>query len=210
VKTGKVKLLLLMGILFFSACSLPQGKDNKVAAPLEPVARIAVLPVATSAVADESMGYQQANDLAKGAELATRIINDTLAGNPKVVLLTESQLTTLTPEISGGLSGAITTIGQKLNCDAVLVTQIQRFKQRVGSEFASEEPASAAFSMVLYGTKKKVVLWSADFRETQESLLSNIFSFEKVQKRGLKWISVEALLEQGLKERLAQCPYLHM
>ncbi|BCL61137.1 hypothetical protein DGMP_18300 [Desulfomarina profundi] len=62
--------------------------------------------------------------------------------------------------------------------------------------------------MVLRHVKTGAVLWSADFKETQESLLSNILSFNKAQSRGFKWISVEELLEQGIRERLAQCPYL--
>jgi hypothetical protein len=62
--------------------------------------------------------------------------------------------------------------------------------------------------MALIHSHTGAVLWTGDFRETQESFLSNIFSFTKMQSRGFKWITVEQLVEQGIKERLATCPYL--
>ena len=52
------------------------------------------------------------------------------------------------------------------------------------------------------------MLWTADFRETQESLLDNILTYNKAQSRGFKWVTVEQLVEQGVKDRLATCPYL--
>jgi len=64
------------------------------------------------------------------------------------------------------------------------------------------------FSMVLRDTTDGKLLWYADVREKQQSFLENIFSFGKAKKRGFKWISVEQLLEQGIKEKLAECPYL--
>ncbi len=62
--------------------------------------------------------------------------------------------------------------------------------------------------MRLVEVKTKAVLWSADFDETQESLMSNILAFNKAQSRGFKWVSVENLVRQGIKERIADCPYL--
>lgn len=201
-------VVVLLGIATLSACAISSGRDNQ-ARVLEPVTRIAVMPVTLSAASAElPNSYVKDNGLQKGAELATRIIADTLSGHPKVVLLTKNQVTSATPEVAGGFSGAIATLGETFHAEAVLVTEIHTFKQREGNEYASEAPASAAFSMVLYHTGKKSVLWSADFQETQESLLENIFTIEKVQKRGLKWITVEELLSQGIKDRLAECPYL--
>ena len=62
--------------------------------------------------------------------------------------------------------------------------------------------------MNLYDTRTKAVIWVADFNETQESLMDNLLSFGKAQSRGFKWITVEELVSQGIRERLADLPYL--
>ena len=197
--------------LWLSSCSSlsEKGQGAAVKAPIEPLACIIVFPATTSVGKSDTIKYSDARDLEKGSTLATSVISKELADNPKVRVLTSSQISTLIPEVSGGFSGTIAALGKKLNCDGVLTTTVGRFKQREGGKYASESPASAEFSMILRRASTGSVLWSADFKETQESVLSNIFSLNKAQSRGFKWISVEELLEQGVKERLAACPYLN-
>ncbi len=198
-------------LLWLSACSSysDKGSGAEVRVPIEPLTCIVVLPASTSVDKDDTITFSDARDLEKGADLATMTMSRELADNPKVRILTSDQVSILVPEISGGISGTIAGLGKRLNCDGVLTATVSRFKQRDGGEYASDSPASATFSMVLRHVSTGSILWSADFKETQESFLSNIFSFDKAQTRGFKWISVEDLLEQGIKERLADCPYLN-
>jgi len=179
-----------------------------VEAPVEPLACIVILPAVTSVGEKDSIKFSAAQNLEKGAAFATSVLSKELTGNPKATILTSGQVSALVPEISGGISGTIVALGKKLNCDGVLTTTVDRYRQREGGEYASDSPASAMFSMVLRHVPSGRILWSADFKETQESFLSNVLSFDKVQNRGFKWISVEKLLEQGIKERLSECPYL--
>ncbi|MEE4135356.1 MAG: hypothetical protein V2I32_04705 [Desulforhopalus sp.] len=194
-------------VFFLSSCALPPG-GKQVALPLEPINCIAVLPAITLVNQDDSVEYRQAKSLERGAAFVSQILQAELTGHPKVLLVGESQLDKLVPEVAGGLSGMVSSIGEKLNCEAVLVTTVHRFEQRQGSEYAVDAPASAEVDLVLWHTAKKTVLWSADFQETQESLLSNLFSYNKMFSRGFKWLTVEQLVEEGVKERLGQCPYL--
>lgn len=175
---------------------------------MEPLSCIIVLPASTSVDKDDTINFEEAQSLEKGAAFSTTVITQELDGNPKVRIVNNNQVSTLIPEISGGLSGTVSALGKKLNCDAVLITTVRRFKQRIGSDYASDSPASADLNMVLRHSGSGAVLWSADFRETQESFLKNIFSYDKMKSRGFKWITVEQLVEQGIKERLANCPYL--
>ncbi len=205
------KAVLICGLTVFltSSCSSVSGeRGSEVQAPVVPLSCIVVLPANTSVDNDGTINYDKAQSLEKGARYADGVIQTKLTGNSKVRLLSKVQLGKLVPAIEGGFSGTVVSIGKKMNCDAVLVTVVSRFKQRVGSELASDSPASAEFKMVLRHSEKGAVLWSADFRETQDSFLSNIFSYNKVQSRGLKWISVEQLMEQGINQRLEECPYL--
>lgn len=173
-----------------------------------PLSCIAVLPAGTSVDQNETIDYQDARSLEKGADFISAIMDRELGGHAKVRLLSASQVASLGPEITGGLSGMVSTIGKKVDCDAVLLTTVRRFKQREGTEYAVDEPASANFQMALMHSRTGAVLWTADFRETQESLLDNILTYNKAQSRGFKWVTVEQLVEQGVKDRLATCPYL--
>ena len=89
-----------------------------------------------------------------------------------------------------------------------MMITVHRYRQRQGGDLAADSPASASFEIRLIDARTKAVLWSADFDETQESLLSNILTFNKAQSRGFKWVTVETLISQGLQERLADCPFL--
>lgn len=210
-KVFSAVVILSCVLLWLSSCSSlsDKGQGAAVQAPVEPLACIIVLPATTSVGKSDTIKYSDARDLEKGSTLATSVMSRELADNPKVRVLTSNQISTLIPEVSGGISGTIAALGKKLNCDAVLTTTIGRFKQRDGGQYASESPASTEFNMILRRASTGSVLWLADFKETQESFLSNIFSLDKAQSRGFKWISVEELLEQGIKERLATCPYLN-
>jgi PBP1b-binding outer membrane lipoprotein LpoB len=206
-----LKLLFFGSCTFFllTSCSSHNGgKADQTVVPIKPLSCIVVLPVDTSVDKDKTINFEKAQSLEKGADYATEVMSENLKGNPKVRILTHEQLASLVPEISGGLSGTVSALGQKLNCDGVLTTTIQRFRQREGTEYASDSPSSVQFKMVLTDVKTGGVLWTRDYRETQTSFLSNIFSIEKIQKRGLKWVSAEQLVEQAIKERLAECPYL--
>lgn len=213
---GKISRLCFFyscAVLLLSSCSqLSDGSGiDQVQVPLEPLSCIAVLPAGTSASAgnDETIDYAEAQALQEGAAYATDVMRLELKENPRVRLLNANQVATLVPEIAGGMTGTVAAIGKKLNCDGVLLTTVRRYQQRQGTEYAADAPAVVDFSMVLRHSATGTVLWSTDFREEQQSLLSNIFSFSKAKTRGFKWVSVEQLMEQGMKQRLDECPYLH-
>ena len=196
-------------MLLASCSSHDSGFGNKeVQTPLEPLNCIVVLPATTSVDKEESIKYDEANSLEKGAAYATSVMMGELGGHKKVRLLNSNQVSTLVPEIYGGISGTIAALGKKLNCDGVLVTTVRRFKDREGTKYSADSPASVEFKMALFHAPTGKRLWSGDYRETQESFFSNIFSLDKVKKRGIKWVSADQLMEQAIKERLADCPYL--
>lgn len=205
----KSLLITFVSSVLLSSCSSTSGLGGaEVQAPIVPLSCIAVLPANTSVEKDHTIKYKEASSLEKGAAFATTVLQQELAGQTKVRLLSQDQIDTLVPEIEGGFSGTVAALGRRVNCEGVLVTTVRRFKQREGTELASEAGASVDLQMVLRHSKNSAVLWSADFRETQESFLKNIFSYDKMQSRGFRWITVEQLTEQGIKQRLDECPYL--
>ncbi len=208
MKTLSSAIFFAVITILLSSCSMISSGGEQVQTPPVPLSCIAILPATTSVGDDKMISYDKAKMLEKGAQFADSVLQNKLAINPKVRLLSRNQVDKLVPEVEGGLSRTVAMIGQKVNCDGVLITTVKRFKQREGSEFAADSPASTEFQMVLRHSQNGSVLWSTDFRETQDSFFANIFSFTKMQSRGFKWISVEQLMEQGITQRLGECPYL--
>ncbi len=197
-----------LSLIFLASCSTSIGDGKQSQAPLKPLSCIAVMPAGTTVDKDDKITYDQARTLENGAAFATGIMTRELSGNSKVRVVSFNQAATLAPEVSGGSFGMVSAIGKKVGCEGVLMTTVRRFKQREGTEYASDDPAAADLHMALIHAASGAVLWTTDFRETQESFLDNILSFDKMHKQGFKWISVEQLVEQGIIERLATCPYL--
>lgn len=149
------------------------------------------------------------NDLRQGADFLDRVIPEALQSSKVNSILDTSQMRGSLTEIRGGRLGAMKEIGEKLSCNVVLYTTLSRFKQRQGGELAVDAPASTAFEMQLVDVSKGSILWNTAFSETQTSLFENLFSFSKAQRRGFKWITVEDLTNQGIREKLAECPYFY-
>lgn len=197
-----------ISLTLLTACTANLGDAGKGQAPLQPLSCIAILPAVSAIDNDTPMSVEQRRSLEEGASLATAVTARQLGDHAKVRLISASQAATYSPELSRGVFGTAASLGKQVGCDGVLTTAVRRFKQRQGTEYASDDPASAEFTMTLVHAGSGAVLWTADFQETQESFLDNILTYDKMQSRGFKWVSVEQLMEQGVSERLASCPYL--
>ena len=191
------------------ACSSQSANDDglQAQASFVPLSCIAVLPASTSVDKDETINYEKAQAPRKGSCLCHRGHAAAAAGQTKGTHRKRtSSWRRYGPDISGGISGTVAALGQKLNCDGVLLTTVRQYRQRQGTEYSADAPAAVDFFMVLRHSTDGNILWSADFREEQQSVLSNIFSFSKAKSRGFKWVTVEQLMEQGIKERLEELP----
>ena len=203
-------LLLCCVALVISSCSVPEGPKGTMAAkPMQPVTSIVVLPSQLDRVSrTETKDKKLRSRLEAGTVWADTVLHKDLADNPKVRFLSTSQFDDFEAGATGGFSSIIADIGRQMQSQAVLVLTMHRYNQRQGGAYAVDEPASASFDIRIYETASQRVLWSSQFDEKQQSLLSNVLTFGKAQSRGFKWITVEDLVAQGIKERLKGCPYL--
>lgn len=201
-------LVACLCAVFFTACSGKKaGLADEQAPALQPLHGIAIMP---SSIVKAGVRAQAGSETSvEGiAKLVDGIVAEELGKKENIQILSEKQLDALLPDAAGGRLAQIKTLGAKLGVDAVLDITVNRFHDRDGSELSANTPASVAFEMVLTSVESGAVLWAGSFDETQESLSSNLFSIGKMKNRGLKWITAEALLSQGLKERLKDSPYL--
>ncbi len=114
-------------------------------------------------------------------------------------LLNEEGL--LFPEV-----GVVAKTGRRLGADAVVVGNIYRFRERVGSDYGAERPASVAFTLAMVRVEDSSVIWSTVFDETQHSLMENLFNIGTFFKRGGKWLTAEQLARYGLQEIVDELP----
>ncbi|MCX5870892.1 MAG: hypothetical protein NTY00_09735 [Deltaproteobacteria bacterium] len=207
-KITSILIVALFCSVFFSACMGKKGEQaEEKTVTLQPLTGIVVMPTVIAEKAVDSV-RKGASTSDRVAGFVDGVIGAELGKNNKVHIVTEGQLDALLTDAAGGRLAQMKALGAKLNSNAVLEVTVTRFHERDGSDLSVNSPASAAFEMVLTHVDTGMVLWAASFDETQEALSSNLLSLGKAKSRGFKWITVEDLVRQGLKERLADCPYL--
>jgi len=189
-----------------TACSSVNG-DPKEIEPLPGVSCVAVLPTTIPVGSREAPSAARKKSLLEGAAFFDSVIAEELGDRAEFKVLTENQLDAILGDPWGGRLQQVRDVGKATGCGAVLKTSLSRYRERIGSEMSVETSASAAFSMQLTGVERGDVLWTTSFDETQKALFDDIFSFDKAQKRGFKWLSVQDLSRDGLRSRLQKFPY---
>jgi len=206
-KNTGIWIVALFCSLILSAClgkNIDSGDEKQKT--LQALKGIVVMP---TVVEKKALGTERRGEvtLVGVAAFVDGVIAADLGTNAKVHLMTEGQLDALT-DAGGGRLEQMKALAAKQDSDAVLDIRVTRFRERDGSDISVNAPASAAFEMVLTHVDSGMVLWAASFDETQQALSNNLFTLGQAKSRGFKWITVEELVKQGLKERLAECPYL--
>lgn len=100
----------------------------------------------------------------------------------------------------------IVDIGEAVGADAVLVSYVYRYKERVGTSYSVKSPASAAFDLHLVSVKRGVILWKGGFDGTQKSLSENVLDIRRFFKGGAKWLTVDEWASQGLEQTMKTFP----
>ena len=202
------RFLLLPGLVLLSlmaGCAGQTDQSSKTNIPVmsQPISCIAVLPAAPVYMTEGRPTAAQVETMSAGVQALDKILASQLQGKMKVTFIQAGTVHAGSKDFS-----QLRQIENETGCNVVLSTELLRYRQRAGGEAAVENPASAAFSLHLVQTEDNRAIWNADFDETQESLLGNLLSFNKAEKRGFKWITVEELISQGMQEQLQSCPYL--
>lgn len=97
-------------------------------------------------------------------------------------------------------------LGKALGADYVLVGNIWRYRERMGSSLGIAKPASVAFSLYLVNAENGKTVWQGRFNETQQSLSENLLKAPEWFKRGGKWLEASELARYGLADLLEEFP----
>lgn len=96
--------------------------------------------------------------------------------------------------------------GRKLKADAVVSGTIYRFRQRVGTDFSVETPASVAFGIHFIRADDGRLIWTGRSDETQKPLSENLFKLFTFIKSGGAWLTAEELAGSELNKVMATFP----
>ena len=190
-------------IIFSAGCSsLPLGGDEE---ELVPISSIGVLPaqIVTRQPSDDAA----LEKLETGADTLNALLKDYFQNYKDVSLISQSKLEGLSSANSGKPLSLAREAGQQLHYDAVLITSVERYQERDGSDYAIITPASVTFSLRLLAVESGQVIWSSDFDQEQQAFLENILKSRSTGS-GFRWLTVEELTSAGLTKKLDSSPYL--
>ena len=201
-------LAVLLTLVLASCASPPAAPDSKrSAAPPITVNSLVILPATIPHDQTSKSKQKQATtgQLEAGREALDALLAEYGDGLNNVTMISEGELEGMLGDFSGGLQSQARKVGAQAGGDAVLISTIKRFVDRDASE---SRPASVAFEYQLVAVKSGQILCAGVFDETQQPLLSNIFSLRQAIRRKFKWISAEELLREGVVDRLDSCSSL--
>ncbi len=191
--------------VFSSGCSnIPQEETTKELATISSIGILPVQPAKTSILPSDTKTVEQ---LEAGAHIINSLLRDYFKGHRGASFISQAELEGLQSEHQGKSLYLARDAGKQLNYDAVLVTEVERYRTRAGSKYAVDNPASVAFSLKLLAIAPGRVVWSADFDQTQQPLFENILSSRSTGS-GFRWLTAAELAEAGLTKKLNSCPYL--
>ncbi len=191
-------------LIFSAGCSYiaPGNTEEELAT----INSIGVLPAHIVSRQPSEAGAM--TELEAGAETINSLLADYFQGFQEVSLISQSELEGLSSTESGKSLYLAREAGQQLHYDAVLITSIERYQARDGSEYAVITPASVSFSLKLLAVESGRVIWSADFDQTQQPLFENVLKTRSTGS-GFRWLTASELASAGLTKKLDSSPYLN-
>ena len=197
----------------FSACSFaPANLQSRQSSDLEGrrIRRIAVLPPATSAAAPAPSVPFSAAPVARtsekdASESLAHFVHASMVALPNWQVVSESEVSEALMAVPTGTEEArLKRVGEMVYADAVMMSRLQRYRERVGDEWGAKSPASVAFILDLVDVRRGDIVWTARFDETQKSLSESIFSLGDIGARGVRWLTAEQLAQEGVKKAIGQ------
>jgi TolB-like protein len=213
--------LLAMGLLMpLASCQTmtPVSKNSR----LQGIHRIAVMPfedLARAYGANTSYRcplsgkiYEIGTVMSGADEQLTDKLMDDLSQNSGYRLIAPSQTEGVRSDLLAGTGSdlgerdLLTHTASALGADAILVGRVYRYKERVGTDYGVDKPASVAFDLMLIAARNGAILWTGNFDETQASLSENLLAIGTFIKNRGRWVTAAQLADSGLDAMLATFP----
>jgi len=162
------------------------------------VRRIAVMPLIESPAGAKDDVVDGANETVT-AELLSQM---SLAAGWELVPETDvSEVVQKLPQPNpANLQQNAIALGKKVSADVVLYGVLERFKERVGVDYAAASPASVTFTLHAVDVNGRQVIWTAKFARSQKALTENVFDLVTFLQHNGRWVKAHEIAMDGVRE----------
>jgi hypothetical protein len=94
------------------------------------------------------------------------------------------------------------TLGRKLAADGVIYGTVNRYRERVGFDYAAQTPAAVAFTLHFVDEKTGQEVWTAKFAREQKALSQNILDLPNFLSHGARWVRAHDIAIEGINGAL--------
>lgn len=214
-------IILLLFMFFLQGCQLHPQAVHQGKPPVVTIGKMVVVGFQPAITPGGESGPARSpiTGAVFLAEPTTRIVADRLTGRLFGKLLDTKKYHLIPPGQARGVFSSIINsgslledveiaqkIGQTLSAESVLLGYTYRWKERAGTDYAVNHPASVAFDLYLIRALDGSVLWKGKFDKTQQSLSENLFDMSTFLKGKGKWMKADELADLGLESLLSRFP----
>jgi hypothetical protein len=114
----------------------------------------------------------------------------------------ESAMQQLPPTTQANMDQNAIELGRKVAADGVIYGALNRYRERVGYDYAAQTPAAVAFTLHFLDENSKQVVWTAKFAKEQQALTQNILDLPNFIQRGARWVRAHDIAAEGVQESL--------
>ena len=204
---------LFFSLLLASCSFAPTNLQVRTADDLSSrgIKRIAVMPiefvgdanVGGSSYGSNEPGQRKSGEKNPGA-LVTDYVYAALAAAPNWQVVSEREVGEMMATLAGKSGNQARRLGELVFADGVIFGRVLRFRERVGEDLGAQSPASVAFTLQLVDVKRGDIVWTAEYQETQKPLSANLLAIGDFTRRGAKWLTVEELARDGVRQAVEQ------
>jgi len=115
----------------------------------------------------------------------------------------EQAMSKLPPSTAGNLQDNALALGRAVSADAVLYGTVERYKERVGVDYAAASPAAVTFTLHLIDLKSREVVWTAKFSKSQKALSENVLNLVNFLQNSGRWVRAHEIADEGVKAAVA-------
>ena len=207
--------ILSFVLLMALGCSFTPGNlqsSHSTDLAVRKIRRIAVLPpVLVSPERNPKGPFTPSSTPERGApereatEVFAKLLYSAMASMPTWQIVSEAEVREIAQSVKATSDAArVKQMGEGVYADAVISARILRFRERIGEDWGVKSSASVAFVLDLVDVRRGDVVWSARFDETQKSLSENLLAIGDIGQRGVRWLTAEQLMHEGIKKAAAQ------
>ena len=148
--------------------------------------------------------HESADDEELGAELARKLTADLAAAGVAVVEADAVHGTTALTASGAYDARLAERVARKVQANLVVLAALGRYRQREGTAWAAQTPASVAYQAALVRATDGAVVTIDRFSYTQQALSENLFDLGKYLEAGGRWLTREEIADGALRQTAAR------